>query len=722
MAVDGNGNVYITGESGASWNGPSGQTPLHPYTSGDDVFVLKLNSSGVYQWHTFYGGDDESGEGIAVDENGNVYVSGNSNVSWNGPSGQAPLNPYSGDADILVLKLDSNGAYQWHTYLGNSTSDDSFDIAVGGGNIYVTGVSGLSWNGPGSTSPLHGLTGYGDVVIAKLNTNGAYQWHTFYGGNASHATGYGVDIDNNGNAIVVGEANSTWPLPSAALNSYSGGKDIFALKLNSAGAYQWHTFYGSAGEDSANDVAIDGNDNIYVAGSSVSTWNGPGSILPLSIFKGGSQDIAVVKLAGSGVYQWHTFQGSSSFDSSEGVDVDTSGTVYITGYTDVTAKSSKINNILPYFGNADIVIAWMNPQGTVLGNTTYPSSAFDIAVDNIGNVYVTGDSSHSWNQTGSIAPLHSHSGSDEIVVIKTQLSTLPYVASITRTNPNPSSAANLDFTVTFSKSVTGVDLTDFTLTTSGVSGATVSGLSGSGSIYTVTVSNISGAGTLSLNLIDNDSILDGEFNPLGGSGIGNGTFNSGEMYMIIKASAFADVPESYWANSYIERLYNASVTGGCSTVPLNYCPDSVVTRAQMAVFLLKGVHGSNYVPPAVNGNTGFTDVSADYWAAAWIKQLAAEGITSGCGNGNYCPDSTVTRAQMAIFLMKAKNGSSYVPPAVGVSTGFADVAIDYWAAAFIKQLVVDGITSGCGNGNYCPGDSVTRAQMAVFLVKAFNLP
>ena len=77
---------------------------------------------------------------------------------------------------------------------------------------------------------------------------------------------------------------------------------------------------------------------------------------------------------------------------------------------------------------------------------------------------------------------------------------------------------------------------------------------------------------------------------------------------------------------------------------------------------------------------------------------------------------------MAIFLMKAKNGSSYVPSAVGVSTGFADVAIDYWAAAFIKQLVVDGITSGCGNGNYCPGDSVTRAQMAVFLVKAFNLP
>ncbi|MBK8620048.1 MAG: S-layer homology domain-containing protein [Anaerolineales bacterium] len=185
---------------------------------------------------------------------------------------------------------------------------------------------------------------------------------------------------------------------------------------------------------------------------------------------------------------------------------------------------------------------------------------------------------------------------------------------------------------------------------------------------------------------------------------------------------FADAPTDYWAWQYVERLYAAGITGGCSVTPLNYCPDSGVTRAQMAIFLLKGIHGSSYAPPAVGGSTGFGDVATDYWAAAWIKQLAAEGITGGCGGGNYCPDNTVTRAQMAVFLMKAKNGSSYSPPAVGGSTGFGDVATDYWAAAFIKQLVADGITSGCGNGNYCPESDVTRAQMAIFLVKTFNLP
>ncbi len=185
-------------------------------------------------------------------------------------------------------------------------------------------------------------------------------------------------------------------------------------------------------------------------------------------------------------------------------------------------------------------------------------------------------------------------------------------------------------------------------------------------------------------------------------------------------ATFDDVPVNYWSWQYIEGIYSAGVTSGCTSVPLNYCPGSPVTRAQMAVFLLKSLHGGSYAPPPVGVGSGFSDVSNDYWAAGWIKQLAAEGITSGCGNGNFCPDAIVTRDQMAVFLLKAKNGNSYVPPAVGVNTGFNDVAIDYWAAAFIKQLVVDGITSGCGNGNYCPEDSVTRAQMAVFLVKTFN--
>jgi hypothetical protein len=186
---------------------------------------------------------------------------------------------------------------------------------------------------------------------------------------------------------------------------------------------------------------------------------------------------------------------------------------------------------------------------------------------------------------------------------------------------------------------------------------------------------------------------------------------------------FTDVSNSYWAWLWIERLYAAGVTSGCSTNPMMYCPEDSVTRAQMAIFLERGMNGSDYTPPAATG-TVFGDVLTSTWAANWIEKLYADGITNGCVLSPlaYCPEDPVTRSQMAVFLLRAKYGAAYIPPGVGSSTGFNDVLVTHWAAAWIKQLAVEGITTGCGSGNYCPEDPVTRAQMAVFLVRTFNLP
>lgn len=189
---------------------------------------------------------------------------------------------------------------------------------------------------------------------------------------------------------------------------------------------------------------------------------------------------------------------------------------------------------------------------------------------------------------------------------------------------------------------------------------------------------------------------------------------------VSSSSTFADVPYGAFAWAHIESIYAAGITGGCSVSPLNYCPNNTVTRAQMAIFLLRGIHGASYTPPAATG-TVFSDVPANAFAAAWIERLVAEGITAGCGSGNYCPNSTVTRAQMAVFLMRAKYGAAYSPPAA-TGTAFIDVPSNSFAAAWIEKLVADGITSGCGGGNYCPFNVVTRAQMAVFLQRTFNLP
>lgn len=116
---------------------------------------------------------------------------------------------------------------------------------------------------------------------------------------------------------------------------------------------------------------------------------------------------------------------------------------------------------------------------------------------------------------------------------------------------------------------------------------------------------------------------------------------------------FADVPTTHWAAPYIEQLYLDGITTGCATAPPRFCPDELVTRAEMAPFMLRAKHGASYVPPRV-ANSSFGDVAADFWARDWIEQAYAEGITNGCMASplSFCPSKNVTRAEMAGFLTK----------------------------------------------------------------------
>jgi len=212
----------------------------------------------------------------------------------------------------------------------------------------------------------------------------------------------------------------------------------------------------------------------------------------------------------------------------------------------------------------------------------------------------------------------------------------------------------------------------------------------------------------------------------------NGTNNSGDYQLslncVFSPGDFVcenlpgrfenDVPEDYWAFRFIEIMADAGVTSGCGA--LAYCPEAAVTRSQMAVFLERGMQGGNYQPPACDGSV-FTDVNCAGFADAFIEQLYADGVTSGCPYPSYCPSDPVTRAQMAVFLLRGRYGADYTPPAATGSV-FLDVPISHWAAPFIEQLAAEGITSGCGGGNYCPDDLITRASMAVFVTRAFGLP
>jgi hypothetical protein len=190
--------------------------------------------------------------------------------------------------------------------------------------------------------------------------------------------------------------------------------------------------------------------------------------------------------------------------------------------------------------------------------------------------------------------------------------------------------------------------------------------------------------------------------------------------LAVTALDFADVPPSDPFYGFIMTVADDGISAGCGAA--SYCPDSPITRAQMAVFLLKGKLGPNYAPPAASG-TVFSDVAANAFAADWIEDLAARGITVGCGGGRYCPDAPVSRAEMAVFLLKTSDGASHVPPP---ATGaiFDDVAVGDFAADWIEELAARGITGGCQASPplYCPGNPNTRGQMAVFLTRTLGLP
>jgi hypothetical protein len=191
----------------------------------------------VLIWNTFLGGTGyDFGYGITVNTSGNVYVTGESDATWG-----TPLLPFAGSRDAFVAKLDANGALQWNTFLGGTSDDAGYGIAVDtSGNCYVIGHSLKTWGSPGRP-----FAGGGDAFVAKLDPNGALQWHTFLGGSGGDR-GYGIAVDTSGNAYVTGQCNTNWGSP---VRAYTAGYDAFVAKLDTNGALQWNTFLGGTDHD-----------------------------------------------------------------------------------------------------------------------------------------------------------------------------------------------------------------------------------------------------------------------------------------------------------------------------------------------------------------------------------------------------------------------------------------------------------------------------------------
>jgi len=188
---------------------------------------------------------------------------------------------------------------------------------------------------------------------------------------------------------------------------------------------------------------------------------------------------------------------------------------------------------------------------------------------------------------------------------------------------------------------------------------------------------------------------------------------------------FFDIPCDHWAINYIKAVKDFGITKGCNP-PQNdkFCPEDVVTRAQMAAFIIRAIEGE---PTNYNPNPYFADVSPTHWAFKYVQRIRERGIAQGYpGTNLYGPEDNVTREQMAKMLIMAlvSRGKITEPPSDYCSTGspFSDVDPNSWSCRYIKKLKELGIKQGCNppqNDRYCPQNPVTRAEMAAFIYRAF---
>jgi uncharacterized delta-60 repeat protein len=331
LALDAEGNVYVTGET-------------YSDSTFFDYLTIKYDAAGNQQWIAQYHHDDDRAVAIALDGSGNVCVTGSSSRPGTLP-------------DYATVKYNNAGQQQWVARYNGPESQADFAVGLAldpSGNVYVTGTS--------DDLSVEFFPAYATV---KYNSDGVQQWAVQYRELWSYANA--IALDDSGNAYVTGR--------SFGLGTYY---DYATVKYNATGVQQWVARHngGSTTDDYAYALAVDASGNVYVTGESVEITNG-------------TADCVTIKYNASGVEQWvAVYNGpGNAGDVGNDIALDAGGNIYVTGESRGPS------------GADDYATIKYNPEGVeqwVVRYDSGPGDTFDlpsaIAVDASRNVYVTGRS------------------------------------------------------------------------------------------------------------------------------------------------------------------------------------------------------------------------------------------------------------------------------------------------------------------------------------------
>jgi hypothetical protein len=407
VAVDGRGNVYVTGYFTDTVDFNPG-TGIDNHTSDGlvDIFLTKINSDGSYGWtKTIGGASDDYGHSVAVDDRGNVYVTGyfTGTVDFN-PGTGIDKHTSAGLLDVFLTKINSNGTYGWTETMGGPEEDVSRSVVVDdSGNVYLAGYfSGMADFDPDGAGDNHTSAGSSDVFLTKMDSDGSYAWTKSMGG-ASDDQARSVTGDDRGNIYVTGYFTDTADFdPDGAGDNHesAGLEDIFLTKINTDGSYGWTKTMGGASEDQGRSVTLDGSENIYVTGyfSGMADFDPDGT--GDNHESAGLLDIFLTEINTDGNYGWTKTIGGPGKDLGGSVTVDGRENIYVTGSFQGTVDfdpGTETDNRTSA-GSLDVFLTKIDSDGSYDWTETMGGSDMEeglsVTVDTVGsspeNIYVTG--------------------------------------------------------------------------------------------------------------------------------------------------------------------------------------------------------------------------------------------------------------------------------------------------------------------------------------------